>query len=59
MQECKKALFSLRIKFAKREEYKPSDMKALKKKVAQLLTVRREKELALGVSKREAQAAEK
>ncbi|PRW60985.1 50S ribosomal chloroplastic [Chlorella sorokiniana] len=58
VQQCKRDMFSMRIKFAKREEWKPSDYKALKRKVAQLLTVRRERELAQGVDRRASKAAE-
>ncbi|KAL4452772.1 hypothetical protein ABPG75_008434 [Micractinium tetrahymenae] len=59
VQEAKRDMFSMRIKFAKREEWKPSDYKALKRKVAQLLTVRRERELAQGVDRRASKAAER
>lgn len=41
------------------QEWKPSDYKALKRKVAQLLTVRRERELAQGVDRRASKAAER
>jgi len=39
----KKRLFDLRIAQATRQEFKPSEFNVLRKKVAQLLTVRREK----------------
>ncbi|KAL4420928.1 hypothetical protein ABPG77_001411 [Micractinium sp. CCAP 211/92] len=59
VQEAKRDMFSMRIKFAKREDWKPSDYKALKRKVAQLLTVRRERELAQGIDRRASKAAER
>ena len=49
----------MRIKFAKREEYQPAQYKALRKRVAQLLTIKRERSLAEGVTRREARAAER
>ena len=52
-------MFTMRIKFAKREDYKPAQYKAMRKRVAQLMTIRRERELVEGVTKREARAAEK
>ncbi|PSC74452.1 50S ribosomal [Micractinium conductrix] len=58
VQDCKREMFSMRIKFAKREEWKPSDYKALKRKVAQLLTIKREAEVAQGVDRRDSKAAE-
>lgn len=59
VQQLKKDLFSMRIKFAKREEYNPAAMKATRQRVAQLLTIRRERELANGIDKRDSRAAEK
>ena len=41
------------------QEFKPSDFGWHKTKIAQLLTVKRERTLAAGVSKRDARAAEK
>jgi len=52
-------MFGLRIKFAKREEYKPSQYSALRKRVAQLLTIKREREIEQGIDKRDSRAAEK
>lgn len=52
-------MFTMRIKFAKREEYQPAQYKALRKRVAQLLTIQRERTVAEGVSRREAQAVER
>jgi hypothetical protein len=52
-------MFTMRIKFAKREEYQPAQYKALRKRVAQLLTIQRERGLQEGVTLREARAAEK
>ena len=52
-------MFTMRIKFAKREEYQPAQYRALRKRVAQLLTIQRERTLQEGVTLREARAAEK
>jgi ribosomal protein L29 len=52
-------MFTMRIKFAKREEYQPAQYKALRKRVAQLLTIQRERTVEEGVSRRDARAAEK
>lgn len=41
------------------QDYKPSDYRALKRKVAQLLTVKRERELAAGVDRRASKAVER
>jgi hypothetical protein len=41
------------------QDYKPSDYRALKRKVAQLLTVKRERELAAGVDRRASKSAER
>ena len=51
--ELKKELFFLRVKKAKREEFKPSEFSRVKLTVAQLLTVKREREVEQGISKRE------
>lgn len=51
-------MFSMRIKFAKREEYKPAQYKALRRRIAQLLTIKRERAVEEGVSRREFRAAE-
>ncbi|EFN51414.1 hypothetical protein CHLNCDRAFT_140968 [Chlorella variabilis] len=105
VQEAKRDMFSMRIKFAKREaspclpcasaccvpapaarrcltpdalpvawesrqrqrlrvvvvvvDWKPSDYKALKRRIAQLLTVRRERELAAGMDRRASKAGER
>lgn len=52
-------MFTMRIKFAKREEYQPAQYKALRRRVAQLLTIQRERTLEQGVTKREARALER
>jgi ribosomal protein L29 len=52
-------MFTMRIKFAKREEYQPAQYRALRKRVAQLLTIQRERSVEEGVTLREARAAEK
>jgi ribosomal protein L29 len=59
VQQLKKTLFSMRIKFAKREDYNPAAMAATRKRVAQLLTIKREREIANGVDKRASRAAER
>merc|ERR1719265_78423 len=46
-------LLSLRINKASRQEFKPSDFKKNKRLIAQLLTVRREKQISDGISKAE------
>ncbi len=52
-------MFTMRIKFAKREAYQPAQYRALRKRVAQLLTIQRERTVEQGVTLREARAAEK
>jgi ribosomal protein L29 len=59
VDRLRKEMFTMRIKFAKREEYQPAQYRALKKRVAQLLTIQRERTVDAGVSLREARAAEK
>jgi len=59
VERLRAEMFTMRIKFAKREEYQPAQYKALKKRVAQLLTIQRERTIAEGVSRREAQAVER
>merc|ERR1711937_578173 len=59
VKESKTELIKLEMKKASRQEFKPHEMKAYKKKVAQLLTVKREKEIEQGISKRESRRAEK
>jgi len=39
------------------QEWKPSDYRALKRKIAQLLTVRREQEIAQGIDRRDSRSA--
>jgi len=59
VKESKTELIKLEMKKASRQEFKPHEMKAYKKKVAQLLTVKREREIEQGVSKRESRRKEK
>lgn len=59
VQKLKAEMFTMRIKFAKRESYKPAQYLALRKKIAQLLTIKREREIEQGVNSRESRAAEK
>lgn len=59
VDRIRKEMFNARIKFAKREDFKPAQYGDLRSRVAQLLTIKREREIAAGVSKREARAAEK
>lgn len=59
VERLRRELFKMRIKFAKREEYKPAQKKALRKQVAQLLTIKREREIESGVDRRTAKNAEK
>jgi len=59
VQKLKGEMFSQRIKFAKREEYKPAQYQELRRRVAQLLTIKREREIEQGIDKREARAIEK
>lgn len=59
VERLRAEMFTMRIKFAKREEYQPAQYKALRKRVAQLLTIQRERSVAEGVSTRDARAAEK
>eukprot|EP00238_Polyblepharides_amylifera_P006291 CAMPEP_0196579074 /NCGR_PEP_ID=MMETSP1081-20130531/17541_1 /TAXON_ID=36882 /ORGANISM="Pyramimonas amylifera, Strain CCMP720" /LENGTH=123 /DNA_ID=CAMNT_0041898523 /DNA_START=91 /DNA_END=462 /DNA_ORIENTATION=+ len=56
---CKRSLFDLRLKRATRQEYKSNEFKLLKKKVAAILTVKREKEIADGIGKRESRKLNK
>merc|ERR1712157_495024 len=59
VKESKTELVKLEMKKASRQEFKPHEFKMYKKKVAQLLTVKREKEIEQGISKRESRRAEK
>eukprot|EP00242_Pyramimonas_sp_CCMP2087_P004982 CAMPEP_0198219018 /NCGR_PEP_ID=MMETSP1445-20131203/72255_1 /TAXON_ID=36898 /ORGANISM="Pyramimonas sp., Strain CCMP2087" /LENGTH=124 /DNA_ID=CAMNT_0043896303 /DNA_START=86 /DNA_END=460 /DNA_ORIENTATION=+ len=56
---CKRALFDLRLKKAIRQDYKSSEFKVNKKKVAVLLTIKREKEIAEGITMRESRKMNK
>eukprot|EP00271_Cylindrocystis_brebissonii_P009012 TRINITY_DN23597_c0_g1_i1.p1 TRINITY_DN23597_c0_g1~~TRINITY_DN23597_c0_g1_i1.p1 ORF type:complete len:188 (+),score=30.51 TRINITY_DN23597_c0_g1_i1:56-565(+) len=52
--DMKTELFFLRCKKARSpQEYKPSETQALRKKIARMLTVKREREIEQGISKRE------
>jgi ribosomal protein L29 len=59
VERLRRELFTMRIKFAKREEYKPAQKAALRQRVAQLLTIKREREIEAGIDRREALATEK
>ncbi|QDZ21609.1 ribosomal protein L29 [Chloropicon primus] len=59
VKESKTEIIKLEMKKASRQEFKPHEIKVHKKKVAQLLTVKREREIEQGVSKRESRRAEK
>lgn len=56
---AKRALFDLRLKQKTRQELKTSDFGFYQRKVAQLLTIKREQQLAEGISKRESRRMEK
>jgi ribosomal protein L29 len=60
VQNCKEEMFRWRIKFAKADDWKPAEYRRLKKRVATLLTIKRERELAAGElpDKRAARVAE-
>merc|ERR1719473_436821 len=47
--ELKRDLVRFRIKRATRQEFKPSDIRSCKHRIAALLTVRREKQIAEGI----------
>mmetsp|Transcript_3093 Transcript_3093/g.11180 ORF Transcript_3093/g.11180 Transcript_3093/m.11180 type:complete len:139 (-) Transcript_3093:90-506(-) len=51
--KSKKMLFQLRMRQSTRKEFKPHHFGILKTKVAQLYTVKREREVAEGVGKRD------
>ena len=51
--KCKKMLFQLRMRQSTRKEFKPHHFGILKTKVAQLYTVKREREIAEGVNLRD------
>lgn len=59
VNQLKKDLFSMRIKFAKREEYNPAAMVAARRRVAVLLTIKREREIEQGINKRAARIAQR
>eukprot|EP00887_Chlorella_sp_A99_P003365 scaffold26.g3365.t1 len=59
VEELKRDMFAMRIKFAKREDFKKSEYRGLKRQIAQLLTVRREAEIAEGLDARTSRAAER
>jgi len=59
VKESKTEIIKLEMKKASRQEFKPHEIKAHKKQVARLLTVKREREIEQGVSKRESRRNEK
>lgn len=56
---CKKALFELRLAQGTGREVKTHMFKCNRKKMAQLLTVRREQEIEVGINKRKSRKMEK
>jgi len=59
VSEAKKLLYKLRVKQSTRKAYKGHHFDILRKKVAQLYTVRRQREVTEGVSKRESRESMK
>jgi large subunit ribosomal protein L29 len=57
--ELKEELFRIRMKQATKQTFKSSDMQTYTKDIARLLTVKREREIADGVSLRESRRKEK
>lgn len=57
--ELKSDLLKLRIKQAAREKFVQAEMPAKRKDIARLLTVKRERELEQGISKRESRNLER
>jgi large subunit ribosomal protein L29 len=54
--KCKKMLFQLRMRQSTRKEFKPHHFGIIKTKVAQLYTVKREREMGENVNKRDSRA---
>lgn len=50
--DLKGELFMLRLAQSVKDEFKPSEFRRMRKRVARLLTVRRERELEEGINKR-------
>merc|ERR1711966_12365 len=48
----RKLLLDLRVKASRKQEFKPHEFKVHKKNIARMLTIKREKEIADGISKR-------
>lgn len=59
VEECKKQLFQLRVDQAVGKPIKTHMFKVYRKKAAQLLTIKREKEIDQGINKRESRKKEK
>ncbi|KAK9841745.1 hypothetical protein WJX81_000253 [Elliptochloris bilobata] len=57
--KCKRALFDLRVAQRTRQAYKSSEFGWNSRKIAQLLTIKRERELVEGISKRESRRKDK
>lgn len=57
--ELKSDLLNLRIKQAAREKFAPAEMPQKRKDIARLLTVKREREIEQGISKRESRKLER
>jgi large subunit ribosomal protein L29 len=51
--DLKGELFLLRTKKATRQEYKSSEFRRMRKQIARMLTVRREREIEQGITMRE------
>lgn len=59
VEQSKVELFKLRLQQSRREAFKPSDFVWHKKKIAQLLTVKRQKEIENGIDLRASRRTQK
>eukprot|EP00898_Chlorokybus_atmophyticus_P005507 jgi/Chlat1/5958/Chrsp4S06287 len=59
VETARKDLFQLRMKQGTRQQIKTSDFKPLRKKIAVCLTIKREREIEAGITKRESRKADK
>ena len=55
----RKLLLDLRVKASRKQEFKPHEFKVHKKNIARMLTIKREKEIADGISKKESRYNER
>ncbi|XRB09571.1 ribosomal protein L29 [Pycnococcus provasolii] len=55
----RKLLLDLRVKASRKQEFKPHEFKVHKKNIARMLTIKREKEIADGISKKESRFNER